>query len=46
MLVIKDDLSVEKKSGTMDAIQANETIIIVVVRAVRQKRTEGRGIAI
>jgi hypothetical protein len=33
--VIKDDLAVEKKSRTMDARQANDTIIFVVVRAVR-----------
>jgi len=39
---IKDDLTVEKKSRTVDAAHANDTIIIVVVRAVRQKN-EQRG---
>jgi hypothetical protein len=40
--VIKDDLPVEKKSRTVDAAQANDTIIIVVVRAVRQKNKQRR----
>ena len=44
--VIKDDLLVEKKSRTVDAVQANDTIIIVVGRAVRQKTYKGKGIAI
>ena len=40
MRVLKDDLPVEKKNRTVDAVQANDTIIIVVVRVVRQKNEQ------